>query len=55
MKLNQVVVQVISADDADGLTIAVNNFIKSIGEATLLATHFAIVDGQFAAMIVYTN
>lgn len=55
MKLNQVVIKVIEAATADALTIAVNTFLKNSGEATLLSMHYAVIGGDFSAMIVYTN
>lgn len=55
MKLNQVVVKVISAASALGLETAVNGFLATVGEATLVATHYTANEGIYSAMIVYTN
>lgn len=65
MKLNQIVVKVIDADTADALTIAVNAFIQSVGEDTLINVQFALAGGarpsdsslveKYACMIVYTH
>jgi hypothetical protein len=65
MKLNQTIVKVIDADTAVGLTIAVNAFIQSVGEDTLLEMHYSMSVGirpsddalieKFSAMIVYTH
>jgi hypothetical protein len=65
MKLNQTIVKVIDADTAVGLTIAVNTFIQSVGEDTLLEMHFSTAGGarpsdsdlvlKYSCMIVYTH
>lgn len=65
MKLNQILVKVIDADTADGLTVQVNAFIQSVGEDSLLETHYSTCAGvrpsdsglvvKYSAMIVYTH
>lgn len=55
MKLNQALVKVFSESDPDGLTVAVNDFLRDSGEATLISMHYAVADGIYSCMIVYTN
>lgn len=65
MKLNQVVVEVLDADTADALTIAVNNFLASIGDATYVDLQYQLAGAprasdsslvlKYSAMIIYAK
>lgn len=65
MKINQVLTQVIDADTADALTIAVNAFLSTVGEGTYVDIQYQLAGApratdsslvlKYSAMIIYAK